>query len=51
MPCNHAIVVIRYAEIEQDIEEESEIEQCEINPVLLCGDGILNAPVDAENPE
>jgi hypothetical protein len=45
------VVEIGYARIQQNIKEESEIEDIEIKSIILKSDRILHGAVNSEDPE
>ena len=48
---NVACVEVGDAQVEQDIEDVTEVEDGEIEAIHLVADSILHAYLDAENPE
>ena len=46
-----SVVIIGYAEVEEDIEQKRKVENNIIESVLFSTNHILNRTIDTENPE
>lgn len=51
MLCNVAVVVIGNSNIEQNIKQHGEVEQCKIKTESFIANGVLNCPVNPKNPD